>query len=95
VLSKSGTYVGVGGSMKSMMQGMTLGPILSNAKGKKLSFLAASSNHDHLVAVRDLAASGKIKPVVEKIYELREVPEAMRYLEEGHVKGKLVIRISE
>jgi NADPH:quinone reductase-like Zn-dependent oxidoreductase len=95
VLSKSGAYVGVGGSMKSMMQGMALGPLLSNSKGKKLSFLAASSNHDHLLAVRDLAAFGKIKPVIEKVYELREVPEAMRYLEEGHVKGKLVIRITE
>ena len=44
-------------------------------------------------ALRELLESGKVKPVVEKRYELREVADALRYLGEGHARGKLVINI--
>ena len=45
----------------------------------------------YAAVVTELAASGKIKPVIDRVYDLSEVPEAMRYLEEGHAKGKVVI----
>ena len=41
--------------------------------------------------IKELVEAGKIKPVMDKRYSLSEVPEAIRYLEEGHARGKIVI----
>ena len=59
----------------------------------------------HLVAVNDvpnqdlaflteLIESGKVTPVIDRTYPLKEAPEAMRYLEEGHARGKIVINVA-
>jgi NADPH:quinone reductase-like Zn-dependent oxidoreductase len=44
--------------------------------------------------LQELLASGKVKPVIDRTYSLSEVPEAVRYLEEGHARGKVVIRVA-
>jgi NADPH:quinone reductase-like Zn-dependent oxidoreductase len=44
--------------------------------------------------MRDLMESGKVKSVIDRTYSLSDVPEAVRYLEEGHARGKVVITIS-
>jgi NADPH:quinone reductase-like Zn-dependent oxidoreductase len=41
----------------------------------------------------DLMRAGKVKPVIDRQYKLSEVPEAIRYLEEGHARGKVVITV--
>ena len=46
-----------------------------------------------LEALKALVASGKVAPVIDRTYPLAEVPEAMRYLEEGHARGKVVITL--
>jgi NADPH:quinone reductase-like Zn-dependent oxidoreductase len=43
--------------------------------------------------MRELMAAGKVTPVIDKRYRLREVPEAIRYLEKGHARGKVVITL--
>jgi NADPH:quinone reductase-like Zn-dependent oxidoreductase len=43
--------------------------------------------------MRDFMASGQVTPVVDRTYKLSEVPEAIRYLEEGHARGKVVIAV--
>jgi NADPH:quinone reductase-like Zn-dependent oxidoreductase len=43
----------------------------------------------------DLMATGKVTPVIDKRYRLSEVPEAIRYLEEGHARGKVVIMVDQ
>ncbi len=48
-----------------------------------------------LNTVRDLMATGKVTPVIDKCYTLSEVPEAMRYLEERHARGKVVITLGK
>jgi NADPH:quinone reductase-like Zn-dependent oxidoreductase len=93
LLTPQGHYVSVGGSLSQMFQGILLGGLLSRKNGKQLGYLSAKNNANDLATVTELAASDKIKPVIDKVYTLREVPEAMRYLEEGHAKGKIVIRI--
>ncbi len=93
ILTPRGHYVSVGGSLSQMFQGILLGGLLSKKNGKQVGYLSATTNLKDLAFVSDLAASGKIKPVIDKVYTLPEVPEAMRYLEEGHAKGKIVITV--
>ena len=53
--------------------------------------LLASIDADDLALVGELVASGKVTPVIDRRYALREVPDAIRYLEAGHARGKVVI----
>ena len=55
-------------------------------------FLARQSKED-LQVLKELIEAGKVKPVIDKTYPLSEVPEAIRYLEEGHARGKVVITV--
>lgn len=50
-------------------------------------------NHDDLVTLAELIESGKITPVLDRSYPLSEVPEAIRYFEESHAHGKIVITV--
>jgi NADPH:quinone reductase-like Zn-dependent oxidoreductase len=59
---------------------------------KLVTFLAKPSKDD-LIILRELMATGKVTPVIDKRYRLSEVPEAIRYLEEGHTRGKVVITL--
>jgi len=52
---------------------------------------AANPNKKDLVLLKEILEAGKIKPVIDRCYPLSEVPEAIRYLEEGHAQGKVVI----
>ncbi len=54
------------------------------------SFLA-NLNKDDLIILQEFLETGKVVPVIDRSYPLREVPEAIRYLEEGHARGKVVI----
>jgi NADPH:quinone reductase-like Zn-dependent oxidoreductase len=60
---------------------------------RKASFFVANLNRPDLEFLGGLLESGQVRPVVEKRYELAEVPEALRYMGEGHARGKLVITI--
>ena len=55
--------------------------------------LLARPNKKDLAFMKELLEAGKVVPVIDRRYPLREVPEALRYLEEGHAKGKVVITI--
>ena len=94
-LSPNGICVIVGfSSVSRMFQQMFLGQLISMTGNKKIIGLgAAKSNKKDLLLLKDLLEAGKIKPVIDKCYSLSEVPEAIRYLEEGHARGKVVITI--
>lgn len=93
LLKPQGHYVSVGGSLWQMFQGILLGKILSKENGKQMGHLSATTNALDLASVSGLAASGKIKSVIDKVYPLSGVPDAIRYLEEGHARGKIVITL--
>jgi NADPH:quinone reductase-like Zn-dependent oxidoreductase len=90
-LSPKGIYVFVGGS--GIIQAMTLGPLISKMGNKKMGFFIMKPNKKDLVFVKGLLEAGKVKPVIDRRYPLSEVPDALRYLEEGHAKGKIVITV--
>jgi NADPH:quinone reductase-like Zn-dependent oxidoreductase len=60
---------------------------------QKAVFFVADVNRPDLDALRGLLEAGDVKPVVERRYELADVPEALRYLGQGHARGKLVVGI--
>jgi NADPH:quinone reductase-like Zn-dependent oxidoreductase len=65
--------------------------LLSLFVRQKLGTFIAKENAEDLVAVRELAESGKVRPIVDRIFPLNEVPAAIRYLLDGHARGKVVI----
>ncbi len=92
-LSHRGTYVMVGGHTAQLFQALLLGPWLSMAGSKKMGELSWKPNQKDLLFLKELLESGKIRPVIDRRYPLSEVPEAIRYIETGHAKGKVVISL--
>jgi 2-desacetyl-2-hydroxyethyl bacteriochlorophyllide A dehydrogenase len=90
-LSPRGTYVMVGGSVARMFQAMALGPWVSMSGDKQVTSLISEPDKDDLILVKELLEAGTIKPVIDRRYGLSEVPEAIRYVEKGHARGKVVI----
>jgi NADPH:quinone reductase-like Zn-dependent oxidoreductase len=97
VLNPRGIYVGAGGTTDNWM----IGPLTSAIKALVLSWfvsqkqamvLAKPSKAD-LAIMGKLMESGKVTPVIDTSYSLSEVPDAIRYLEAGHARGKVVITV--
>jgi NADPH:quinone reductase-like Zn-dependent oxidoreductase len=89
-LRPNGSYFMVGGSVATIFQILLLG---SWMRSKKIRVLAVYPNPKDLVFLTELCEAGKVVPLIDRRYPLREVPEALRYLEEGHAKGKVVITV--
>jgi NADPH:quinone reductase-like Zn-dependent oxidoreductase len=81
----------VGGSVATFLQILLVGPWIRRTAGKKISVLVLQPNSKDLVFMAELIQDGNITAVIDKTYRLSEVAEALRYLGEGHAKGKLVI----
>ncbi len=92
-LSPRGTYVMSGGSGAQAAQAMFLGPWISMTGNKKMANMMAKSNQKDLIFLKEMLEDGKIKPVIDRRYPLSEVAQAIRYLEEGHARGKVVITV--
>ena len=91
-LAATGRYVMSGGSNRQLRDALFLGPLLSTG-GQKLGNLLTKPNQSDLLVLKDLVEAGKVRPVIERRYQLSEVPEAIRHLETGHASGKLVVAI--
>jgi NADPH:quinone reductase-like Zn-dependent oxidoreductase len=97
VLAPKGTLVIVGGEgggrwfggIDRQLRAMMLSPFV----GQKLGTFINKENHEDLIVLKELIEYGKITPVIDRTYPLAEVPEAIRYLEEGHAQGKVVISV--
>ena len=75
-----------------LFQHMLLGPLWQG--GKKIGLMGtAKPNKKDLIFIKELVESGKVRPVIDKCYPLRETAEAIRYLEKGHARGKVTITI--
>ncbi len=58
-----------------------------------LKFYLPEEGHEDMIVLKELIESGKVTPVIDRMYPLSEVPEAIRYLEGGHARGKVVITV--
>ena len=97
-LRPNGTYVFVGGSrlMTQFFQSMLLDPLISRIGGKKMSSMGfAKLNREDLVLLQKLLEAGRIRPAIDRRYSLNETAEAIRYLEAGHARGKVVITVAQ
>ena len=70
-------------------------PVLSRLVSQKFVTFIAKLNKKDLTIMRELMADGKVTPVIDRRYSLSEVPEAMRYLETRHARGKVVITLDD
>jgi NADPH:quinone reductase-like Zn-dependent oxidoreductase len=96
-LTPEGTLVIVGGEGGGRWLGGTdrqlRALVLSRFVGQKLGTFVNKENHEDLLVLKELIESGKVTPVIDRTYALSQVPEAIRYLEGGHARGKVVISV--
>ncbi len=83
---------GRGGTIRLLARWIT-GLVASPFTSRKVVGFIATPSKEDLTLVRDLMRDGRVTPVIDKRYSLREVPEGMRYLEAGHARGKIVITV--
>ena len=97
-LTRKGTLVIVGGDgggrvTGGFFRGMLRAPLVSLVVGQKLGGLISRVKQEDLRALAELIEAGKVTPVIDRTYPLIEAPDAIRYLEQGHPGGKVVITI--
>jgi NADPH:quinone reductase-like Zn-dependent oxidoreductase len=93
-LNPRGMYLMIGGKLDGWIDPLPslLGAALRSLFIRQtLSFFLARQSQKDLVVLGELLQSGTVTPVIDRVYGLSEVPEAIRYLEEGHARGKVVI----
>ena len=95
-LSPEGTLVIAGGGGRWLggadrqLRALALSPFV----GQKLGTFVNKENHEDLLVLKELIETGKLTPVIDRAYPLAVVPEAIRYLEEGRARGKVVVIVS-
>lgn len=96
-LAPKGTLVIVGGEEGGKWTGgfgrQIRAVVLSPVVSQRLIMLASKEHHAHIEAVSPFIEAGQVVPIVDKTYPLAEVPDAMRHLEAGQARGKIVITI--
>ena len=89
-LAPEGIYVMVGGGTAQFFQAM----LLSMTGNKKMVTFVKKSNQEDLVVLKELLEAGQVTPVIDRCYPLSETPEAIRYLEQGHASGKVIVTVN-
>ncbi len=96
-LTPRGRLVIVGGETDGRWLGgadrLLRAPLLSPFVSQKLAALSTSENAKDLMSLGELVAAGKIFPAIDRTYPLSEVPAAVRYVQEGNARGKVVITV--
>jgi NADPH:quinone reductase-like Zn-dependent oxidoreductase len=97
-LTPQGTLVIVGGEGGDRWLGgfqrQIFAPVRSLFTEQKLMGLISKERHEDLMTLKELIEAGKLTPVIDRTYPLGEAPQAIRYLEQGHSRGKVVLTVS-
>jgi NADPH:quinone reductase-like Zn-dependent oxidoreductase len=98
-LTPQGTLVIVGGEGGDRWLGgfqrQIFAPVRSLFTGQKLLGLISKERQQDLLTLKDLIEAGKLTPVIDRTYPLSEAPQAIRYLEQGHARGKVVLTVPD
>jgi NADPH:quinone reductase-like Zn-dependent oxidoreductase len=96
VLNPDGLYVMVGGSRRAIFEAAFIGPIISRNDSRHLglNFWGRPYNAEDMRFLEQLFDEDHVKPAIDRVYQLCEVPEALAYLEKGQAIGKLVVTIA-
>jgi NADPH:quinone reductase-like Zn-dependent oxidoreductase len=92
-LRPNGVYVTLGGTTRSIFGSLLLGPLISRFSDRWSGLLLwwKPFNPDDVAKLKELIAAGKVKPIIDRRYPLDDVVEALRWVDEGHARGKVVI----
>src|SRR5207248_5799546 len=99
ILNRNAIFVAAGASANTVWGGNRtirhlIGIRLASIRGsRKLALFIAKLNKENMIALQELLQTGKIRPVIDRQYELNQLPDAFNYMGEGHAKGKIVITI--
>ena len=88
-LAPGGRYAMVGGSVAALLQAAVLGPLLG--RKRRFGVLIVRPNKADLEKAASLVGDGTLRPVIDRIFPLAELPDALPYVAEGRAKGKVVI----
>jgi NADPH:quinone reductase-like Zn-dependent oxidoreductase len=89
-LSAHGSYVMTGGSNRQLAEALLFGPLLSMGR-QQFGSLLVKPNQADLMVLKELCETGKVRPVIDRRFQLSDVPAAVRYVEDGHARGKVAI----
>ena len=99
VLKPNGVYVLIGGGgadEQGLLGGLAKAlkaSLLAKFVSQKMGMMMADPSNKDLTLLADMMQSGKLKPVIDRTYKLEQVPDAIRYVEQGHSRGKVVITV--
>jgi NADPH:quinone reductase-like Zn-dependent oxidoreductase len=99
VLTPKGKYVLIGGggaSDQGFLGGLSKAlwaMVFSKFVNQQMGMMMADANQNDLTVLADMMRTGKLKPVIDRTYKLEQVPDAIRYVEQGHARGKVVITV--
>ena len=83
-------------TLPRLFEHMIVGPLMSMTNSKKVGMMSTvKTNKADLLFMKNLLETGKVVPVIDKRYPFSETAEAIRYLEQGHARGKVVITVEE
>jgi NADPH:quinone reductase-like Zn-dependent oxidoreductase len=94
MLRPQGRYIMAGGSSAQLFEALLLGPWMSMVGGKKMGVVSWKPTGKELMALKELLEAGKVVPVIDRCYPLSETAEAIRYVEDAHARGKVVITVA-
>ena len=77
----------------SILGGLVEAAVLSRLGKQKMPFFLAKTSKEDLMVLTELIEAGKVRPIIDRRYPLSETAEAMRYLEAGHARAKVVITV--
>jgi len=92
-LARGGTYLIVGGTMRTLLRVLTVGALIGTLTGRRLSLLAVKSGPAQFAALGACCADGSVQIHIDRVFALHEVPEALSYVGSGRALGKVVVLI--
>jgi len=91
-LTADGCYAMTGGSNRQLTEALLLGPLLSMGR-QQFGNVLVKPNQADLLVLKELCETEKVRPVIDRRFPLSDVPSAVRYIEDGHARGKVVVTV--